>query len=158
MIGIITLFQGLVAVVVNQTETILYRPSLLGDAKGRNMTVSYWMSCTISSRYGSRIAWNIIQNDGSVYCWSVPCKNSECLHVMGLDEHVSNIFITIFPTTDYPLNLKSSRKLNFCHLCFNMGSSVLGQSAWTREALRSRRDLLSWIVYILDERRFNKRT
>jgi hypothetical protein len=110
VIGIITLFQGLVAVCVNQTETILYRPSLLGDAKGRNLTVSYWMTCTMSSRYGSRIAWNIIQNDGNAYCWSVPCRNAECRDIMGLDEHVSNIGIS--SSTD-PLHWKSSRNPMF---------------------------------------------
>ena len=96
-----TIFQGLVAVCVNQTEPILYRPSLLGNAReSRNLIVSYWMSCMISSKYGSRIAWNIVQNDGNVYCWSVPCRNAESLD-QSLNEHVSNRFIIFSSTVGY---------------------------------------------------------
>jgi len=77
VIGIMTLFQGLVAVCVNQTEPILYRPSLLSNTReGCHFIVSYWMAGMISSINGTRIAWNIVQNDGSAYCWSVPCKSA----------------------------------------------------------------------------------
>ena len=89
VIGIVTVFQGLVAVCVGQNGPTLYRPSLLekstaidesslGQRKG--LIVSYWMSDTISSKNGCRIAWNIAGNDGKVYCWSVPCNNKDSSH------------------------------------------------------------------------------
>lgn len=156
VIGIMTIFQGLVAVCVNQTEPILYRPSLLGNARdGRHLIVSYWLSCTISSRYGSRIAWNIVQNDGNVYCWSVPCRNAENLGRFDLEKHVSNLFC--FSNHRFVV-VGANRNLTFCLLRFDPGSSVLRRLARTRETFHSRRDMLSWIFDFLDEWRYYKRT
>lgn len=85
VIGVVTLFQGLVVACVNQEGLILYRPSLLesgnihecqvGHKKG--LVASYWVSDSFSSTSGCRIAWNIAKNDGKVYCWSVPCTNAQ---------------------------------------------------------------------------------
>lgn len=85
VIGVVTVFQGLVAICVNHTGPILYRPSLLENVSGgegrkghsKALVVSYWMSGAFSSRFGCRIAWNIAKNDGRVYSWSVPCSNAE---------------------------------------------------------------------------------
>ncbi|KAL7542795.1 hypothetical protein ACHAXR_012401 [Thalassiosira sp. AJA248-18] len=92
IMGIVTVFQGLVAVCVNQTGPILYRPSLLENASiGRcrlgyrkSLIVSYWVSGT----NGCRVAWNIAKNDGKVYCWSVPCRNSEFDHQSSVELNV----------------------------------------------------------------------
>ena len=89
VIGIVTVFQGLVAVCVSQNGPTLYRPSLLEKSTTidesslghrKSLVVSYWMSDTISSKNGCRIAWNIACNDGKVYCWSVPCTNKDSSH------------------------------------------------------------------------------
>ena len=84
-----TVFQGLVAVCVSQNGPTLYRPSLLEKSSTidesslghrKSLIVSYWMSDTISSKNGCRIAWNIACNDSKVYCWSVPCTNKDSSH------------------------------------------------------------------------------
>ena len=93
VIGIVTVFQGLVAVCVNQTEPILYRPSLLekssiGDCRTgyrKGVIVSYWVSGNVSSKNCCRIAWNIANNNGNVYCWSVPCRNTESNHGLSVE-------------------------------------------------------------------------
>ena len=90
VIGVVTVFQGLVAVCVNETGPILYRPSLLEKVsisvrnKGhrKHLVVSYWMSGAVSSRFGCRVATNIAMSDGRVYCWSVPCRNAESRHCL----------------------------------------------------------------------------
>ena len=96
VIGIVTLFQGLVAVCINETGPIMYRPSLLEDATIRErcvgqrngLLVSYWLSGTISNKNGCRVAWNIAQNDGKVYCWSVPCRNDDSRHCLSVEQNV----------------------------------------------------------------------
>lgn len=87
IVGILTLFQGLVAVCISQSAPTLYRPSLLehttigechfGSAKG--LVATYWVSGTASSKDGCRIAWSIALNNGKVYCWSVPCNTFEAV-------------------------------------------------------------------------------
>ena len=95
VIGVITVFQGLIAVCVNETGPILYRPSLLKhsgeDCIGcrKSLIVSFWMSGSISSRFGCRVAWNIAENNGKVHCWSVPCRNSESSHWSSAEPNVS---------------------------------------------------------------------
>ncbi len=96
VIGIMTLFQGLVAICINKTGPIVYRPSLLEDrtvgecyvGKNSGLLVSYWLSGTISNDNGCRVAWNIAQNNGKVYCWSVPCRNAESRHQLRVEENV----------------------------------------------------------------------
>ena len=84
VIAIVTIFQGVVAVCVNQTGPIIYRPNLLekatigeGCVGRKGLIASYWISGAFSSANGCRIAWNVALNDGKVYCWSVPCNNAE---------------------------------------------------------------------------------
>ncbi len=72
------MYHGFLAVCVRPEGNILHRPSLLGPIhEGRHrLYVSYWAAGSVSSCRGSRIAWNVAQNDGEVYCWSVPCTNA----------------------------------------------------------------------------------
>jgi len=106
MVGVTTLFQDLVAVCISPSGPTLYRPSLLEKSildesscmgHRKSLIVSYWVSGTISSEKGCRIAWNIAKNDGKVYCWSVPCTTMKCtllgqnqslqFHSPGLEKH-----------------------------------------------------------------------
>ena len=85
VIGIVTVFQDLVAVCVSQTGPTLYRPNLLeksaidepGVGRRKSLIVSYCTSGTLSCKDGCRVAWTIAKNNGKVYCWSVPCRNAE---------------------------------------------------------------------------------
>jgi len=106
VIGVATLFQGLVAVCISPSGPTLYRPSLLkksiideSSSMGcrKSLIVSYWVSGTITNEKSCRIAWNIAKNDGKVYCWSVPCRTMKCTlsgqnqssqyHSPGLEKH-----------------------------------------------------------------------
>ena len=91
------MYHGLVALCVRQEGSSLYRPSLLGRARdGRHpLLVAYWVAASSSSRHGSRIAWNIAQNDGEVYCWSVPCRNPDTPAIASQDESSSEILLGI---------------------------------------------------------------
>jgi len=106
VVGVTTLFQGLVAVCISPSGPTLYRPSLLEKSMidkfpsmgcRKSLIVSYWVSGTITNEKSCRIAWNIAKNDGKVYCWSVPCRTMKCTlsgqnqssqyHSPGLEKH-----------------------------------------------------------------------
>ncbi len=92
MIGVMTLFHDLIAVCIRQDGYRFYRPSLLGQYQegARPQFVSYWEAGSISSSNGARIAWSIAKNDGTVFCWSVPCTNASSIDQQH-EEHVRKI-------------------------------------------------------------------
>jgi hypothetical protein len=85
VIGITTIFQGLIVVCVSKAEQVLHRTSTLGNkttcsgrcvGDKRSLIVSYWKSCAVLNDRGCYIAWNVADNEGRVFCWLVPCTTS----------------------------------------------------------------------------------
>ena len=136
-----TVFQGLVAVCVSQNGPTLYRPSLLEKSttidesslgRRKSLIVSYWMSDTISSKNGCRIAWNIACNDSKVYCWSVPCTNKDSSHFylssaerkVRQNLTISQIIQSLFIITNILLSVINSVIRNTCQDLRNIPSLV----------------------------------
>ena len=129
VIGVVTIFQGLIGICVDRTGPIIYRPSLLENVYNsiddchqghrKSIIVAFWVSGNFSSRHDCRVAWSIAKNDGKVYCWSVPCTNAECRHRSIVEPSVRNFVYartSVFPTLTLGYDPCKSQLVQSVHL------------------------------------------